>query len=58
MRTSFPSRVAMAKEDKGLSRIGEVDLVYLVLGMSNHMQGFPPGAARVGKGKQSVSGVG
>ena len=48
----------MVKEDEGLPRTGEVDLVYLVLDMSNHMQGFPPGAARVGKGEQLVSGVG
>ena len=48
----------MVKEDEGLPRTGEVDLVYLVLDMSNHMQGFPPGAARVGKGEQLLSGVG
>ena len=47
-----------AKEDEGVPRTSEVDLVYLVWDMSIHMQGFPPGAARVGKGEQSVSGVG
>ena len=43
------------KEDEGLPRTGEVDIVYLVLDMRNHMQGFPPGAARVGKERSGVT---